>query len=448
MSNDSKPFDLNDVPVYVDNVHIRGLKKTKEIYVKNALNNIFESKNFNEIVIKSEELRQKFYALGCFKSIDLLIDSSKNIKNKNSFDVFYDVEEPLWIGGGIQTTVGNNEGALSGNINLPNLFGKGESGKFEYTYGTRHNSDYRVTFQSPINMNPNKIFSISAFQGMNEFSWNKFKEKNLGFNMNITTPFCYEIKKNLFLNGRHNFQFEGVWRNLISFSDSAIETREQSGHSLKSALKYSFIIDKRTNMVLPKDGGYLNTSFELSGIGGDVKYFKINQDYQYSKQFFKYLIGQITFSSGCMVPWGEDKSIRISDRFFLGGPLSLRGFTTRGAGPQRDECAIGNDAFWLLGLHLYTPLPFFHKEEKLSSWLKTHTFLNMGNIFSVKNLKSLQENRLEYLKAEARLSVGTGLVIKFGNIARLELNYVLPLWKQQNDRFVNGLQFGIGLAFN
>jgi hypothetical protein len=50
------------------------------------------------------------------------------------------------------------------------------------------------------------------------------------------------------------------------------------------------------------------------------------------------------------------------------------------------ECAIGNDAFWLLGLHLYTPLPFFHKEEKLSSWLKTHTFLNMGNIFSVKNL--------------------------------------------------------------
>jgi hypothetical protein len=35
-------------------------------------------------------------------------------------------------------------------------------------------------------MNPDKIFSISAFQGMNEFSWNKFKEKNLGFNMNIT----------------------------------------------------------------------------------------------------------------------------------------------------------------------------------------------------------------------------------------------------------------------
>jgi hypothetical protein len=35
-------------------------------------------------------------------------------------------------------------------------------------------------------MNPDKIFSISAFQGMNEFSWNKFKEKNAGFNMNIT----------------------------------------------------------------------------------------------------------------------------------------------------------------------------------------------------------------------------------------------------------------------
>ena len=47
---------------------------------------------------------------------------------------------------------------------------------------------------------------------------------------------------------------------------------------------------------------------------------------------------------------------------------------------------------------------------------------------------SLKGNKLEYLKADARLSVGTGIVIKFANMARLELNYVLPLFKQQNDK--------------
>ena len=37
-----------------------------------------------------------------------------------------------------------------------------------------------------------------------------------------------------------------------------------------------------------------------------------------------------------MVPWGDNKNIRINDRFFLGGPLSMRGFTTRGAGLQKE----------------------------------------------------------------------------------------------------------------
>ena len=33
----------------------------------------------------------------------------------------------------------------SGNINLPNLFGKGESGRFEYTYG-----NYRASWKGGV----------------------------------------------------------------------------------------------------------------------------------------------------------------------------------------------------------------------------------------------------------------------------------------------------------
>ena len=69
----------------------------------------------------------------------------------------------------------------------------------------------------------------------------------------------------------------------------------------------------------------------------------------------------------------------------MGGPLSLRGFTNRGAGPQSDECSLGNDAYWLAGAHLYTPLPFLHKNSKLN-WLKTHSFVNIGNILSLNQI--------------------------------------------------------------
>ncbi len=34
-----------------------------------------------------------------------------------------------------------------------------------------------------------------------------------------------------------------------------------------------------------------------------------------------------------------------------------------------------------------------------------------------------------------RLSVGSGLVLAFGNIARVELNYVYPLWKNTDDKY-------------
>lgn len=47
---------------------------------------------------------------------------------------------------------------------------------------------------------------------------------------------------------------------------------------------------------------------------------------------------------------------------------------------------------------------------------------------------STSGNKLECLKDGARLSIGSGIVIKFANIARLELNYTFPLWKHQNDK--------------
>ena len=65
--------------------------------------------------------------------------------------------------------------------------------------------------------------------------------------------------------------------------------------------------------------------------------------------------------------------------------MGLRGFHNRGAGPHSDDCSLGNDAYWLVGAHLYTPLPFLHNKKKLN-WLKTHSFVNLGNILSLNQI--------------------------------------------------------------
>ena len=80
---------------------------------------------------------------------------------------------------------------------------------------------------------------------------------------------------------------------MLGYLDSAFEVREQSGHSLKSSIKYTNLIDKRDDPVLPTSGGYMKTSVELSGLGGDVKFARFNSDYQYSRTFFNYFVSEI-----------------------------------------------------------------------------------------------------------------------------------------------------------
>jgi outer membrane protein insertion porin family len=98
------------------------------------------------------------------------------------------------------------------------------------------------------------------------------------------------LGKESLINGQHDFTYEGTWRNLLPAVDTTFDIREQSGHTLKSSLKYTCSIDRRTNQALPEDGGFLKTSVELAGLGGDIKFAKFNKDYQYSKTLLKYIV--------------------------------------------------------------------------------------------------------------------------------------------------------------
>ena len=45
---------------------------------------------------------------------------------------------------------------------------------------------------------------------------------------------------------------------------------------------------------------------------------------------------QISLAGGLLAKIDKSKEIRINDRFFLGGPLTLRGFNLNGVGPHAD----------------------------------------------------------------------------------------------------------------
>ena len=70
---------------------------------------------------------------------------------------------------------------------------------------------------------------------------------------------------------------------------------------------------------------------------------------------------------------------KINDRFLLGGPSTLRGFSMWGAGPRENGFSLGGEAYWATGLHLYTPLPLV-SSTGLFQRIRLHGYATAGNI--------------------------------------------------------------------
>jgi outer membrane protein insertion porin family len=145
----------------------------------------------------------------------------------------------------------------------------------------------------------------------------------------------------------------------------------------------------------------------------------------------------------------NNQTIKINDKFFLGGPLNIRGFDYHGVGPHSEGAALGGDCYWATGLHLYTPLPFLYHRENLMSYIRLHYFINAGNVFNIQSISKFSffikiiycffkldstQTFISQLSNATRLSCGLGVVLNLMNVARLELNYTLPLWTQIHDR--------------
>ena len=105
---------------------------------------------------------------------------------------------------------------------------------------------------------------------------------------------------------------------------------------------------------------------EFAGIGGDVGFFKNDVEVQAN---IPLLLEQCSLQASLNAGFlrsidPNSKTVTVADKFFLGGPLNLRGFEMRGVGPASDGNAVGGTAYWAAGLHLYSPLPLREAEAK------------------------------------------------------------------------------------
>ena len=152
----------------------------------------------------------------------------------------------------------------------------------------------------------------------------------------------------------HLLRAEAVWRELSSLnSGTSFEVREHCGHSLKTALQHILTVDRRDDPLFPNEGSLFRLTQEFAGAGGDIGFFKNELEVQANLPvLLEDCVLQSSFQCGHLkrLPSASgDKTMTIADKFFLGGPLNVRGFDARGLGPSSGNNALGGTMYWATG---------------------------------------------------------------------------------------------------
>ena len=300
-------------------------------------------------------------------------------------------------------------------------------------FGTKTKSHFSLSYGHPIQLSPLKHLSTSIFR-------RNFVLDASGI-FNVDHGVGVDLQSDLGPLTRHRIGWEGSWRYFNSLNPrTPYEIRQYAGHSLKSAIINEITHDTRDHTMLAESGILARVSNELAGLGGDVKHVKTEANFQYNLPLWKSIVAQATLSGGYIVPLAvQPVSSSIGDRYFLGG-LNLRGIMQNHVGPHVGPFAVGGNVYWTTGLHVYAPLPFGDPYQPLLRHIRLHTFFNAGNVAADRDVRDLFRN--------FPVSVGCGIVLALGKLARLEINFANVLRSTDTEVRAGKFSFGFGVTYS
>lgn len=440
----SKPLIVSSIE-RVDKKHTQPLR-TKEHIIERELKRVYDAKNLEEINEALEESCESLASLGVFSTIDAVITDEPE-DSEGECTVLLDIEEKNWYSAKVASYFQGGENTCEATVELRNITGHAESVSTSFEMGTEKSSSFSLTYSQPRPWGRPFRYDIRGLhQSRNNQHYCSHTERFKGISTSIQSD-----------NGGHSLSYDLGWRQIEDTQRTASrEVLQQKGDFLKTALRYNWLVDRRK---APGEGWALRSSTELAGIFPRRHHVRQSVDFTYGIPLDFGLSLTLMASGGLMIPMMADRtttSTSISERFFLGGTTSLRGFGFKGAGPtgtrrpgtpgdgspgegpiRRD--ALGGDLFTSLFAAVNFPLP--HPAFQALN-IHGHVFVNGGNTVLLSGTKTPLQDQWKQFLNTFRWSAGIGLVLPtwFG---RAEANYVQVLSHQEHDRIKQGISFGI-----
>ncbi|KAK7060187.1 hypothetical protein VNI00_000952 [Paramarasmius palmivorus] len=443
---ESAVFKLSDLinshltlPLRIADVRVEGAHNTRSSFLGFLINPLLPSNSgadggdLESVLHTTRHIGDVLKRTDIFSSVEARIERAKDaLASPHAVDLVFKTRERGRLFLKTSTELGNNEGSASVIARVRNVFGGAETLEASMSLGTTTRKSFHGSFSAPITPDLDTVAELSAFGLQKDLSsFASCSEALRGIKA--------IVRHGSTSTGSHEVAYEAVLRNIGSLTPTAsFSVREAAGQTSKSSVSYAYTRDTRDDRVSATRGFYTKVHQELAGLGGDASFYKAETENHISRLIAPGV--SLSFSACSGLLWSFDQQSLFSDRFQLGGPLSVRSFRQNGLGPRDGSDSLGGDLYWSTGVSVITDIP-----QKPDWPIKTHFYLNAGRLDVVNKSRSLIDN-IKSTVGQPSVSAGVGLIYRFDPV-RLEVNFGLPLAASKSDGTRKGLQVGIGLEF-
>ena len=251
--------------------------------------------------------------------------------------------------------------------------GDGQKFRFRASVGTTSNQ-VLIAFEEPWLFEQRLAFGVEIYRTESDFNSADYNELRTGFEL--------YLRRRLFelVEARLSYRLELVEIFDVDFNPPGTGTNPDGsiandgvadvfqaaeGEDLVSKVGLTFLRDTRETLIFTRKGNRSSLEFEYAGIGGDINYYKMEgRTAQFIPTFDAYEQSlSIVARAGSVSPFGQSDSVPFYDRFYLGGPETLRGFDYREVGPRDDDDldeSVGGNSYALVsfeyGFRIAEPL--------------------------------------------------------------------------------------------
>jgi outer membrane protein insertion porin family len=327
--------------VFVERINITGNVRSAEKILRREIpmaeGDLFTSQ-------KLERARQKLVNLGYFESVKATTAAgSAPSKIVVSIEVTEKPTGLFSIGGGFSSADG-----FLGTVDLSqrNFLGRGWEVFLRLRGGSR-------TQQGVIGFTEPWLFDRPLSAGFDLFStrrvFSDYTVDSLGGDLRLSHP--------ILEFSRWHLSYRLSRDNISDVSSSASKALlDAEGATVTSLVEGALSRDTRDNVFEPTRGSRSGLVVDVAGLGGDSRFMKIVGDTSY---FHPVLWGTVLgarLEGGYGFGFG-DKELPLFERFFLGGPNSIRSRKTRNIGPRDGSgTVIGGSSELLLNVEYLVPV--------------------------------------------------------------------------------------------